>query len=85
MHFSSGINCPPYETADAYLQVTRGCSHNSCTFCTMYRDVPFGIESFEQSHLAVNQRCGTDCSQQPSCIIMLEYEVTESSMSQQIC
>ena len=34
MHFSSGINCPPYESADAYLQVTRGCSHNRCLFCT---------------------------------------------------
>ena len=22
MHFSSGINCPPYETADGFLQTT---------------------------------------------------------------
>ena len=34
MHFASGINRPPYETADGYLQTTEGCSHNTCLFCT---------------------------------------------------
>ena len=29
MHFSGGINRPPYETADGYLQTTDGCSHNA--------------------------------------------------------
>jgi len=29
MHFSGGINRPPYETADGYLQTTEGCSHNA--------------------------------------------------------
>ena len=29
MHFSGGINRPPYETADGYLQTTEGCSHNT--------------------------------------------------------
>ena len=35
MHFASGINRPPYETADGYLQTTEGCSHNTCLFCTL--------------------------------------------------
>ena len=26
MHFSGGINRPPYEEADGYLQTTEGCS-----------------------------------------------------------
>ncbi len=26
MHFSGGINCPPYETADGFLQTTEGFS-----------------------------------------------------------
>lgn len=41
MHFSSDINRPPYEASDAYLQVTNGCSHGVCTFCTFYKDAPF--------------------------------------------
>ena len=41
MHFSSGINRPPYEANDAYLQVTSGCSHDKCDFCTFYKDARF--------------------------------------------
>ncbi len=41
MRFDEGINCPPYETVDGFLQVTRGCSHNRCLFCTYFKDVPF--------------------------------------------
>lgn len=32
---------PPYEAKSFLLEVTRGCSHGACTFCTMYRGVPF--------------------------------------------
>ena len=39
---------PPFEANSLLLQVTRGCSHNSCAFCTMYRDTPFGEETMEQ-------------------------------------
>ena len=38
---------PPYEARSFLLQVTKGCSHGKCTFCTMYRGVPFTTESFE--------------------------------------
>jgi len=37
MKFASGINRPPYETADGYLQTTEGCSHNRCLFCTYFK------------------------------------------------
>ena len=48
MKYTGQVYRPPFEARSLLLQVTRGCSHNSCTFCTMYRDVPFGMESYEQ-------------------------------------
>ncbi|MGI6546202.1 MAG: radical SAM protein [Fastidiosipilaceae bacterium] len=43
MHFSSSVNRPPYEAMSGFLQVTSGCSHASCKFCTFYKDAPFAI------------------------------------------
>ena len=38
---------PPLEAKSFLLLVSHGCSHNKCSFCSMYRDVPFSIESDE--------------------------------------
>lgn len=43
MHFASTVVRPPYEAQSVYLQVTSGCSHNACRFCTYYKDAPFAI------------------------------------------
>lgn len=48
MHFSGGINRPPYETADGYLQTTEGCSHNTCLFCTYFKDQIFRKSTIEE-------------------------------------
>lgn len=48
MHFSSGINCPPYETSDGFLQTTRGCSHIHCFFCTYFKDQKFSKSPIEE-------------------------------------
>ncbi len=48
MHFSSGINRPPYESADGYLQTTTGCSHNHCLFCTYFKDQKFKKSTIEE-------------------------------------
>ena len=42
---------PPFEAGSFLLQVTHGCSHNKCSFCTMYREVPFSVEPPEQVEL----------------------------------
>lgn len=48
MHFADGINRPPYETADGYLQTTQGCSHNHCLFCTYFKDRAFRKSPIEE-------------------------------------
>lgn len=34
---------PPSEANSFILRVTRGCAHNTCTFCAMYKDVQFTV------------------------------------------
>lgn len=41
MHYSEPTYRPPYEAQSLILQVTTGCSHNQCAFCSMYRHVRF--------------------------------------------
>lgn len=43
MHFASNVVRPPYEANSVYLQITSGCSHNACRFCTYYKDAPFAV------------------------------------------
>ena len=41
MHFTGTIWRPPYEAASLLLEVTAGCTHHKCKFCTLYDDLPF--------------------------------------------
>ena len=41
MHYTGTIWRPPYEACSALIQVTAGCTHHKCKFCTLYEDVPF--------------------------------------------
>ena len=50
MHFTGPIFRPPVEAmlGTHLLQVTVGCAHNKCNFCTMYRSVRFKVEPLTQ-------------------------------------
>jgi len=41
MHYEGTVIRPPSEANSIILQVTRGCSHNKCTFCGTYKGVLF--------------------------------------------
>lgn len=41
MHFTGTIWRPPYEWDSLLLEVTAGCTHHRCKFCTLYDDLPF--------------------------------------------
>lgn len=41
MHFTGTIWRPPYEASSLLLEVTAGCTHHKCKFCTLYNDLPF--------------------------------------------
>ena len=48
--FASPVNSPSYEWRDdtQFLQVTRGCSHNACRYCTFFKNVPYGKVDLEE-------------------------------------
>lgn len=58
MHYTGTIWRPPYEADSLLLEVTAGCTHHKCKFCTLYSDLPFHfrmtpIEDIEQDLLEV--------------------------------
>lgn len=48
MHYTGPIFRPPYEAYTPLLQITVGCSHNKCKFCSMYKDVQFKVSPMEE-------------------------------------
>ena len=39
--YETPVYRPPSEAESFILRVTRGCAHNHCTYCNMYRGVQF--------------------------------------------
>lgn len=41
MHYTGTVWRPPYEASSLLVEVTAGCTHHRCKFCTLYEDLPF--------------------------------------------
>ena len=41
MHYTGTIWRPPYEASSLLIEVTAGCTHHKCKFCSLYDDLPF--------------------------------------------
>ena len=55
MHYTGPVYRPPFEAGSLLLQVTVGCSHNKCAFCTMYREAPFSVCPEEQVEADIDE------------------------------
>lgn len=51
MHYTGTVWRPPYEAWSALIQVTMGCTHHKCKFCTLYEDLPFKFKMSPQSEV----------------------------------
>ncbi len=47
MHYTGQVYRHPIEGSTPLLEVTAGCSHNKCSFCTMYRETKFKVSPLE--------------------------------------
>ncbi|MDO4553906.1 MAG: radical SAM protein [Lachnospiraceae bacterium] len=48
MHYNGPIVRPPMDGDSIFVEVTVGCTHNSCTFCNFYEGYPFRVAPLSQ-------------------------------------
>lgn len=61
MNYNGNIYRPPIEAHTMLIPVTEGCTHNKCTFCNMYQNVPFRmwtLDEFENYVAEIKSRYG---------------------------
>lgn len=47
MHLTEPVYRNPYWPTWPLIQITQSCTHNSCKFCTMYKDIPFRMQPMD--------------------------------------
>ncbi len=65
MTYNGNIYRPPVEANTFLLPITEGCTHNSCSFCNMYQDIPFRmwtLAEVEQYLQEVRNIYGRSCA-----------------------
>ena len=48
LNYSYPLYRPPAEANNIILQATYGCSHNSCTFCSMYKTKKYEAREMDE-------------------------------------
>ena len=60
MHFTGTVYRNPYWPTWPLLEITQGCTHNKCKFCTMYKDVSFRMSPIEWIEEDLKELAQTD-------------------------
>ncbi len=60
MHFTGTVYRNPYWPTWPLLEITQGCTHNKCKFCTMYKDVSFCMSPMEWIEEDLQELAHTD-------------------------
>ncbi|MCL1790314.1 MAG: hypothetical protein FWG40_02970 [Peptococcaceae bacterium] len=48
MRYEGSVYRPPSEACSLILQVTIGCAHNDCTFCSMFKEKRFRVRDMRE-------------------------------------
>lgn len=57
MKYNGTIYRPPVEYNTFLLPITEGCTHNSCSFCNMYQDIPFRMLPLDEVEGYLQETC----------------------------